>query len=31
MRRGPEHLDERLRRVLAFLDRHTPENTLKAT
>ena len=23
--RGPEHLDEQLRRVLAFLDRHTPK------
>ncbi len=23
--RGPEHLDQQLRRVLAFLDRHTPK------
>jgi pimeloyl-ACP methyl ester carboxylesterase len=28
--RGPEHLDEQLRRVLAFLDRHTPKQARKA-
>jgi pimeloyl-ACP methyl ester carboxylesterase len=28
--RGPEHLDEQLRRVLAFLDRHTPMEARKA-
>ena len=28
--RGPEHLDEQLRRVLAFVDRHTPKEARKA-
>jgi hypothetical protein len=28
--RDPDHLDERLRRVLALLDRHTPQQTRKA-
>jgi predicted DNA-binding transcriptional regulator YafY len=28
--RGPEHLGEQLRRVLAFLDRHTPKRTQEA-
>ena len=28
--RGPEHLGEQSRRVLAFLDRNTPKETRKA-